>query len=183
MKSALLLTIIALPLVGIAFAENIVPVQQADIAELIMKKYQLRTENTDFTIFYRFTTGGGSDESSDEDTLAKVTSIDLSQEKKSLVILVNDVNQTDLLAVRFPQKLVSAEGKDLTLLIDGQKKGYESNIMEDKRTMIFVLPAKSTQVEIIGTRVIPEFPSGMLTLIVVMPFVFLASIFLKRTKQ
>lgn len=182
MKSVLLL-IIVLPFVGLAYAENIHLIQQANIAELIMKKYQLRAENTDFTIFYRFTTGAGSDESSDEDIMAKITSIDLNKDRKSLVILVNSVNQTDLLALHFPKKLVSAEGKDLTLLIDGQKKGYESNTMGDKRTMIFILPAKSTQVEIVGTRVIPEFPSGMLTLVVVMSSILLASIFLKRAKK
>lgn len=150
---------------GLAFAQ-VQPVQHTDIAELMMKKYPINVENTDFTIFYRFSTVGEG-ESSDEDTHATITSIDINKEHKSLVISIDDIRQDDLMSVRFSEELVSAVGKRLILLIDGQEKGYESNTQEGKRTMIFVLPQDSKQVEIIGTKVIPEFSSAVLTLIVI----------------
>ena len=144
---------------SLAFAQ----VQHTDIAELMMKKYQINVENTDFTIFYRFSTTGEG-ESSDEDMQAQITSIEINKERKSLVFSISDINQDDLMSVRFAEELVSAEGKRLILLIGGQEKGYESNTQDDKRTMIFVLPENTTQVEIVGTKVIPEFSLSVVVL-------------------
>lgn len=160
----LIFGIVLLP--GLVFADSIQPVQYADIAEIMMKKYQINVDNTDFTIFYRFSTVGEG-ESSDEDHTAQITSIDVNQDRKSLVISLDKINQDDIMSIRFSQELVSSEGKRLTLLIDGKEKGYESSSQDNKSTMIFVLPKASSQVEIVGTKVIPEFPSGILALIVV----------------
>lgn len=151
---------------GLAFADSIQPVQYVDIAEIMMKKYQINADNTDFTIFYRFSTVGEG-ESSDEDHTAQITSIDVNHDRKSLVISLDKINQDDIMSVRFSQDLVSSEGKRLTLLIDGKEKGYESSSQDNKSTMIFVLPKDTAQVEIVGTKVIREFPSGILALIVV----------------
>lgn len=163
MKYVILLLITFIP--SLAFAQ-VQPVQHTDIAELMMKKYSITAENKDFTIFYRFSTTGQG-ESSDEDPNAQIVSVDIDKEKKSLVISVDNIRQDDLMSIRFSQELISAEGKKLILLIDGKEKGYETNTQDDKRTMIFVLPANAQQVEIVGTKVIPEFLSAILTLIVV----------------
>lgn len=168
MKSVLLFALAVMP--GIAFAQ--IQVQHTDIAELMMKKHQITVEDTDFTIFYRFSTVGEG-ESSNEDTMAQITSVDINKERKSLVISIDDINQDDLMSVRFSEELVSAQGKRLILLIDGDEKGYESNTQDNKRTMIFVLPEGSKQVEIVGTRVIPEFPSAALALVAVVSGVVL----------
>jgi hypothetical protein len=170
MKSVLLFALAVMP--GIAFAQ--IQVQHTDIAELMMKKHQITVEDADYTVFYRFSTVGEG-ESSDEDTAAQITSVDINKERKSLVISIDDINQDDLMSVRFSEELVSAQGKRLVLLIDGEEKGYESNTQDGKRTMIFVLPEGSKQVEIVGTRVIPEFPSAALAMIIVMPLVLLLS--------
>lgn len=166
---------------SLAFAQ-VQQVQHMDIAELMMKKYQINVDNTDFTIFYRFSTTGEG-ESSEEDMQAQVMSVDLNKERKSLVFSIDDINQDDLMSVRFSEELVSAADKRLVLLIDGQEKGYESNTQDGKRTMIFVLPADSKQVEIIGTKVIPEFQSGLFALIAMMPLVLLVPIFIKNSKR
>ena len=152
---------------GLVFADDsIQPIQYADIAEIMMKKYELNVEDTDFTIFYRFSTVGAG-ESSDEDHTAQITSIDVNKDRKSLVISLDRINQDDIMSVRFSQELVSGEGKKMILLMDGKEKGYESSSQDNKSTMIFVLPKDTKQVEIIGTRVIPEFPSSILALIIV----------------
>ena len=150
--------------VGFACADELQLSQYADIAELMMKKYQINVDNTDFTIFYRFSTMGQG-EGSDEDIIATIKSIELDKERKSLIISVDNLNQTDILSIQFPKKLVSAEGTKLTLLVDGKEKGYESNVQDIKRTMIFVLPAKTEKIEIVGTNVIPEFSSGLTVLL------------------
>jgi hypothetical protein len=155
---------------SLAFAQ--VQVQHTDIAELMMQKYPINVENTDFTIFYRFSTTGEG-ESSNEDMQAQIKSIEINKERKSLVFSVNNINQDDLMSVRFSEELVSAEGKRLVLLVNGKERGYESNTQDDKRTMIFVLPMGSQQVEIIGTKVIPEFPSSIVVLVAVVSGVLL----------
>lgn len=158
---------------GLAFADSTQLVQHADIAEIMMKKYQINVENTDFTIFFRFSTIGEG-ESSDEDHAAQIESIDINKERKSLIISLYKINQDDIMSIRFSQELVSGEGKRLTLLIDGKVSGYESSSQGDKNTMIFVLPKNTEHVEIVGTRVIPEFQSGILALIIMSSGMILA---------
>lgn len=175
----LIFGIVLLP--GLAFADSIQPIQYADIAEVMMKKYQINVDNTDFTIFYRFSTVGEG-ESSDEDHTAQITSIDVNQDRKSLVISLDKINQDDIMSVRFSQELVSGEGKRLTLLIDGKEKGYESSSQDNKSTMIFVLPKDTAQVEIVGTKVIPEFPSSVLIMVAVSSIALLVPVFAKHTK-
>ena len=183
MKSLVFLALAAILFPSFAFADtHITLVQHADIAEIMMKKQQINIENTDFTIFYRFSTVGEG-ESSDEDHQAQIKSIDINKERKSLVISIEDINQDDIMSVRFPQELVSAEGKKLVLLIDGEEKGYESSSQDDKSTMIFVLPEGSTQIEIVGTRVIPEFTSSILIMVVVLSVALLVPVFAKHTKR
>ncbi|MDG7049793.1 MAG: hypothetical protein JRZ94_01160 [Nitrososphaerota archaeon] len=176
----LIFGIVLLP--GLAFADSIQSVQYADIAEIMMKKYQINVDNTDFTIFYRFSTVGEG-ESSDEDHTAQITSIDVNQDRKSLVISLDKINQDDIMSVRFSQELVSSEGKRLTLLIDGKEKGYESSSQDNKSTMIFVLPKDTAQVEIVGTKVIPEFPSSVLIMVAVLSIALLVPVFAKHTKR
>ncbi len=143
-------------------------VQRYDIAELMMNKYTLSMDEGDFTIFYRLSTTESEGEGTAEDLDAKVTSIGIDKERISLVIKLDDVRQTDIMSVRFPQDLVSAEGTELTLLVDGVQKGYEWSVQDDKTNMIFVIPAHTAKIEIIGTRVIPEFSSGLLLLDTIM---------------
>lgn len=176
----LIFGIVLLP--GLVFADSIQPVQYADIAEIMMKKYQINVDNTDFTIFYRFSTVGEG-ESSDEDHTAQITSIDVNQDRKSLVISLDKINQDDIMSIRFSQELVSSEGKRLTLLIDGKEKGYESSSQDNKSTMIFVLPKDTAQVEIVGTKVIPEFPSSVLIMVAVLSIALLVPVFAKHTKR
>lgn len=153
--------------------DSVKQVQHADIAEIMMKKYPITIDDTDFTIFYRFSTVGEG-EGTDEDFEAKITSIQMNKERKSLVITLDNIKQKDIMSLRFEKSLVSAEGKRLSLLIDGEEKGYESSSQNDKSTMIFLISPNTTQVEIIGTRVIPEFPSGLLVLVIVSSSLVLA---------
>jgi len=176
MKFILLIALAIMP--GIAFAQTHL-IQYPDIAEIIMKKYQLNVENTDFTIFYRFSTGGEGGSSSEDET-AKISSIEINKEKKAMVISLDEINQDDLMSIRFSEKLVSAQGQKLILLIDGKEKAYEFNTQDEKRTMVFMLPANSKQIEIVGTRVIPEFASSLVILTVIMSCVIFASIILNR---
>lgn len=134
-------------------------VQKYDIAELMMQKYVVSVDEGDYTVFYRLSTT-----ESQEDLDAKITSMTINKDRTSLVIGLEGVAQTDIMSVRFPNEILSAEGGKFTLLVNGGQRGYESSEQEGKTNMIFLIPAKTGKIEIIGTRVIPEFPSTMILL-------------------
>lgn len=139
-----------------AYAEHIIPTQY-DIAELMMQKYQIEEEQRQFTVFYRFSMLEGHVEGGTEDHDARIESMGIDKDRTSLVIKVEDIRQTDLLSLRMPEDLISAEGDRFTLFIDGVQKGYELSKQEKATNMIMVLPQGSSTVEVVGTRVIPEF--------------------------
>jgi hypothetical protein len=151
-------------------------VQRYDIAELMMQKYTVSVDEGDFTVFYRLSTTESEGEETTEDLDAKIASMVIDKERTSLAIKLDGVAQTDIVSVRFPQELISVEGREFTLLVNGKQKGYEWSEQDGKTTMIFVIPAQTTEIEIIGTRVIPEFPSGMMLLAVVMSVTLIVSL-------
>jgi len=71
------------------------------------------------------------------------------------------------MSLMLPKELISAEGEQLALFVDGKEIEYEWSVKEKYNTLIFILPKQTTEVEVVGTRVIPEFPSGLLILGVV----------------
>lgn len=146
---------------------NSIQLVQRDIAELMMQKYHLEVVEQDFTIFYRLSVLESLGELSSEDHDSKVISMEINQERTSLIIKLDNIKQADMISIRFPQELISAEEGELTLLVDGKEKGYEWSVQEKSRNLIFVIPYRTTEVEIIGTRVIPEFTSALFVLTII----------------
>jgi hypothetical protein len=144
------------------FAEDIRLVQNYDIAEIMMNKYKVSVEQDEFTVFYRLSVVESAGGSTLEDLEAKVTSINVNQERVSLVITLDNIEQTDIMSLRLPKELISAEGKQLALFIDGKEIQYEWSVKGEYNNLIFIIPKQTTEIEVVGTRVIPEFPSGLL---------------------
>ncbi|MFN3654117.1 MAG: hypothetical protein ACK4TO_02180 [Candidatus Nitrosotenuis sp.] len=164
---AALVMILFVTLTGIS-GDNTQPVQKYDIAELMMQKYVMSVDDGDYTVFYRLSITESHAEGTAEDLDAEITSMIINKERSSLVIGLEGVAQTDIMSVRFPNEILSAEGGKFTLLVNGEQKGYESSEQQGKTNMIFLIPAKTGEIEIIGTRVIPEFQSIMILLAAVM---------------
>src|SRR5574339_289549 len=108
MKFFILLLFIVFFPISVFADDSVKQVQHADIAEIMMKKYSITIDDTDFTIFYRFSTVGEG-EGTDEDFEAKITSIEINKERKSLVITLDGIKQKDIMSLRFEKSLVSAE--------------------------------------------------------------------------
>ncbi|MEM3172107.1 MAG: hypothetical protein QXE82_01055, partial [Candidatus Nitrosotenuis sp.] len=117
-----------------------------------------------FTIFYRFSTLEGVVEGGTEDLNARLVLLEVDPSRTSLVFHIDNVNQTDLMSVRFPFSVLSAEEEKFIVLADGQPRGYEISTHKESTNIIFILPENTTKVEIIGTSVVPEFGSGLLVL-------------------
>lgn len=174
--SFILPVILLISSISYAAADQTILVQQYDIAELMMNKYKLTVGQDEFTLFYKLSTAGSLSEDTHEDLDAKITSIEVNQERQSLVITLDNIAQTDIMSLRLSKDLISAEGKQLALFINGKETMYEWSATETYNNLIFLVPKQTTEIEVIGTRVIPEFPSGLLILIVssavlVLPFV------------
>jgi hypothetical protein len=163
-----------------AFAEDIHLVQNYDIAEIMMNKYKVIVDQDELTMFYRLSVTESIGEGTFEDLDAKITSININQEQTSLIITLDNIGQTDIMSLRLPKELISAEGKQLALFIDGKETQYEWSVKGEYNNLIFIIPKQTTKIEVVGTRVIPEFPSGLLVLGTVSSGLFIVGAFAKK---
>ena len=154
--------------------------QRPDLALISGKKFPLVVDNESFEIYYGIILGT----SSDQDYAGKIISMTIKPEKKSLLIDFDNVLQTDNVWIRFPNKVISADNEKFILFVDGIEKGYELSSHGNETRLGFVIKEGTKHVEIIGTNVIPEFPSSALSvfLLIFCP-VFLFSRTIKKMKM
>ena len=161
---------------------SIQQIQYPDLAQLMMKKYQLQVDEKNFEILYRLSTLETTAEDSGEDYDAKVISMNINSERSSLIIKLDNILHSDVMSVRFPKELLSADKEKFTLLVDGQEKGYEFSVAGKYTNLIFIVTKQTTEVEIVGTRVIPEFTGGLLVLTAAMALLFIKYRFRNKSK-
>jgi hypothetical protein len=121
-------------------------------------------------------------EDSSEDYDAKIISMSINPERSSLMIKLDNILHSDVMSVRFPQEVLSADKEKFTLLVNGQEKGYEFSVYDKYTNLIFIVPKQTTEVEIIGTKVIPEFTGGILVLISATSILFVSCCFGNKLK-
>jgi len=157
-------------------------IQHFDIAQLMMKKYQLHVGGKDFEIMYRLSTLETLAEDSGEDYDAKIVSMSINSERSSLIINLENILHSDVMSVRFPQELLSADKEKFTLLVNGQEKKYEFSVSGKYANLIFIVTKQTTEVEIVGTKVIPEFAGSLLALIAATSLLFVRYCFGNKLK-
>lgn len=148
------------------------PVFGQDIAELASEKYLLQIDDQTFQIFYGFKGSLEVEIGSKEIENPKVSSMNINPERRSLEINFEESAYEGPLWVRLPNELITAEGGKFKVLIDDKEKIYELTYYADKIAVGFILPSKSNHVEIIGTRVIPEFSATIIILGIAMFTIF-----------
>lgn len=130
----------------------------SDLAHISGKKFLLSVDNRYYDIYYGIILG----ESSDQDYNGVITGMSIIPEKNSLLINFDNILQTDNAWIRFPNQVLSAEGDKFALFVDGVEKGYEISSHGSKTRLGFIIPPDTHEVEIVGNNVIPEFPTNML---------------------
>lgn len=133
-----------------------------DIAELASEKYLLQIDDQTFQIFYGFKGSLEVEIEAKEIENPKVTSMNINPERRSLEINFEKSAYEGPLWVGLPNELITAEGGKFKVLINDKEKIYELTYYTDKIAAGFILPSKSSHVEIIGIRVIPEFSATSL---------------------
>lgn len=152
-------------IVTISFSTiHLVDAQYLDIARLTAEKFPVIVENKTFIIYYGYTGGFEGEISSADIEKAKIQSLDIDLERKSLIIEISDVQEPDFMWIRIPGELLSAEQDNFKIFVNDMKQEYDLvNYGTDVRVG-FLINEDSKKIEIIGTRVIPEFSSIIILL-------------------
>lgn len=127
------------------------PIQYYHISQIMANKYPLIIDNKNYTVFYELSNLN----TSGYDYDGKVSTISVVSDK--MLIHLDNILQTDEMAVRFNTEIISAENGNFTLFVDGTEKQYALNTFKQDVVMSFIITKGSHQIEIEGTRVIPEF--------------------------
>jgi len=90
---------------------------------------------------------------------ANVVAMEIDPESTSLLIGLDNTYDSRFF-IDLEHELINAQNNEFIILVDGQETDYEITSDSDSSTFAFFVPTGTEEVEIIGTRVIPEFPIG-----------------------
>ena len=131
--------------------------QYLDTITATGKSYTIEVDDNTFDIYYGGYGSleiGGEALEPDEPTLL---SMNLNVERKSLEIVLNPVPNDKIFWVLLPLDVISAEEAQYQLFIDGVETKYDLTKFPGNYALGMVLPPDAEYVEIIGTKIIPEF--------------------------
>ena len=167
MFGALLFLLVMLP--TNVYAEHIFKDREAfgqylDTIKTTGEFYTIEVDELTFDIYYG---GYGSIEiggealEEDEPTLL---SMNLNPERKSLELMLDPIPNNKVFWILLPLEVISAEEAKYQLFIDGVETKYDLTKFPENYALGMILPPDAEHIEIIGTRVIPEF--GTITIFI-----------------
>jgi len=129
------------------------------------ESYQLTVDENSFEINYS--------------TTGKVIAMEIDKELFSLLIGLENVEIDSILEIEFTHELISAENNEFAVLVNGYEVDYELSTTDLGSKLTIPIFADTEEIEIIGTNVVPEFPLGILMVLV---FTIMFVVFFSRTK-
>jgi hypothetical protein len=100
---------------------------------------------------------------------AEILAMTIDPESRSLLIgLAN--TQDSKFTIDLKHELISAQNNDFVVLANGKEIDYQITSTSDSSKFTFFVPEFTEEVEIIGTRVIPEFPGTIILILGIMTF-------------
>jgi len=129
------------------------------------ESYQLTVDENSFEINYS--------------TTGRVIAMEIDKELFSLLIGLENVEKDSILEIEFTHELISAENNEFAVLVNGYEVDYELSTTDLGSKLTIPIFADTEEIEIIGTNVIPEFPLGILMVLV---FTIMFVVFFSRTK-
>ena len=129
------------------------------------ESYQLTVDENSFEINYS--------------TTGRVIAMEIDKELFSLLIGIENVEKDSILEIEFTHELISAENNEFAVLVNGYEIDYELSTTDLGSKLTIPIFADTEEIEIIGTNVIPEFPLGILMVLV---FTIMFVVFFSRTK-
>ena len=95
-----------------------------------------------------------------------VLAMAIDQELTSLLVGLENVTTDSFFQIEFSDELIRAENNDFAVLVNGYEVNYDISNTESGTKLIISIPAYTEEIEIIGTFVIPEFPLGILFVLI-----------------
>lgn len=155
----LLLVLLIFPTSTYAFAEHIFNpdayAQYLDISQLEAEKVTFTFDEKSYDIYYGYR--GSLDSMGSDTEFPVLSSMKINQERKSIEIIMEDVPEKTDFWVRTPEDVLYADGEKFKVLVDGVDTGYDLMKFPNDYVVGIVISEDTKNIEIIGTRVIPEF--------------------------
>lgn len=143
-----------------AYAEHVLDPafgQYLDISQLESEKFVLEVDGNSYDLYYGY--HGSLDALGSESKLPILSSMNINEENTSIEITMSDVPEKTDFWVRIPEDVIFAENEKFTVLVDGVDTGYDLMKFPNDHVIGFFITEGTTHIEIVGTRVIPEFGS------------------------
>ena len=176
---AVLLTLVILP--TNVYAEHVLDIeafgQYLDISQLESDKVTFVFDEKSYDIYYGYR--GSLDDMSSHTSDPVLSSMNINEENKSIDIVMESVPEKTDFWVRVPDEVLYAENEKFTVLVDGVDTRYDLMKFPTDHVVGFIIDEDTETIEIIGTRVIPEF--GAFTVLVLFASVFTVVLLLKKT--
>lgn len=138
-------------LFGICLTMSFIPVFAESHPEYsIMENpstYVLEIDDHEFSILYQVD--------------ANVIAMAIDPELTSFLIGIENTHDS-VFVIDLQHELISAYNNEFAILVNGVEVDYDVVSDADSSTFSFFVPEFTEEVEIIGTRVIPEFPLGVI---------------------
>ena len=129
--------------------------QYPDIGQIMAEKITFEFDDDTYDIYYGYKGSLDSMGSHEEEPI--LSSMIINEERKSIEIIMKKVPEKTDFWVRIPPEVLYAEGDKFTVLVDGVNTGYDMTIFPNDYAIGFIILETTENIEIIGTRVIPEF--------------------------
>lgn len=157
--SLLIVLILIIPTSSVAFAEPLFNpeafAQYLDISQLESEKITFTFDETSYDVYYGY--HGSLDAMGSNDPIPILSSMNINEEQKSIEIIMEDVPEKSVFWVRIPMDVLYAEGEKFKVLVDGIDTRYDLMKFPNDYVVGLIISKDTKNIEIIGTRVIPEF--------------------------
>jgi hypothetical protein len=137
------------------FESNEAFAQHLDISQISSEKFVMSVDDDSHDMYYGYS--GSIDSMGSDKPHPILSSMSINQERKSLEITFSEVRENSVFWVRMPDDVISAEKGKFKVFVDGKDTLYDLTIRPDNIALGMIVPRDGQHVEIIGTKVIPEF--------------------------
>ena len=129
--------------------------QYLDISQLESDKVTFVFDEKSYDIYYGYR--GSLDDMSSHTSFPVLSTMEINQDNKSIDIVMESVPEKTDFWVRMPDDVIYAENEKFTVLVDGVDTKYDLMKFPADHVIGFIIDKDAKHIEIIGTRVIPEF--------------------------
>ena len=139
------------------FEDNEAFAQYLDISQISAEKFVMTVDDDSYDMYYGY--HGSLDSMASEKPEPMLSSMSINEERKSLEITFSEISGNSVFWVRMPNDVISAEKGKFKVFVDGKDTLYDLTIFPNDIALGMIVPKDGQHVEIIGTKVIPEFGS------------------------